>query len=442
MRDSSRRGWLLSLCVGAFALAGCEQVSALARGPVKESGAGPAQVQAAAVGAATPPAPSQPSAQQDQLLGKWCLRSLTATSVKTTSLDGSTWEFKHDGSYQYQGEIAQSGTWTLEPGKLTLTHVGAHELVELSAERMVLRRMSVDHDFHRDCGSEIARGRLAEKLRKTAAKGDWMMVQALLDDGADINLADPFDGKQRTALMTAAERGHAEVVKELLKRGAKVTTFDLDGHSVFDYARRRIPEVVTTLALHLPAPGSPDLPVLRKLPASNQCPTDYLEKALVCVHASALARPTLEDEYAAFAQGSPSATVASNPDMHAPEGEVALVAERSAKTDDRADPSRLDPGALSRPNGNPGSVGASSRATETRSTEGERRWAQVQDDIAASRAAQPAAERAADAQAYCESLREGIAEVRAGRETVSQDLGMSRSEYLAFIEAKYAQDCR
>lgn len=56
-----------------------------------------------------------------------------------------------------------------------------------------------------------------EELREAASAGDVAKVKTLLDQGADVNAANPYGG---TALTFAARRGNAEVVKLLLERGA------------------------------------------------------------------------------------------------------------------------------------------------------------------------------------------------------------------------------
>lgn len=58
-------------------------------------------------------------------------------------------------------------------------------------------------------------------------------VRLLLDRGADVRGS---DDRGRTALMIAAERGHASIVGELLKRGADLTAVDKAGKTAVDLA--------------------------------------------------------------------------------------------------------------------------------------------------------------------------------------------------------------
>ncbi|MBP9899979.1 MAG: ankyrin repeat domain-containing protein [Verrucomicrobiota bacterium] len=51
------------------------------------------------------------------------------------------------------------------------------------------------------------------------SSGDAVRVASMLDAGADINA---LDGHGQTALMNAAHKGHAEVVRLLSKRGANL----------------------------------------------------------------------------------------------------------------------------------------------------------------------------------------------------------------------------
>ena len=65
-----------------------------------------------------------------------------------------------------------------------------------------------------------------------AAAAPSAAVALLLDAGADPNLSASFD--QKSPLMLAASRGHAELVRQLLDGGADLFRLDRDGRSVFD----------------------------------------------------------------------------------------------------------------------------------------------------------------------------------------------------------------
>lgn len=64
---------------------------------------------------------------------------------------------------------------------------------------------------------------LNDQMWEAARKGDAAQVAALLDKGADVNAKFRYG---TTALFKAAERGHTEVVKLLLARGADATVRD------------------------------------------------------------------------------------------------------------------------------------------------------------------------------------------------------------------------
>jgi len=66
------------------------------------------------------------------------------------------------------------------------------------------------------------------ELRAAATRGDLAQVRALLDAGVDVNARTDYGA---TALSYAADKGHAQVVKLLLERGAEVDPEDTFYHS-------------------------------------------------------------------------------------------------------------------------------------------------------------------------------------------------------------------
>jgi uncharacterized protein len=73
-------------------------------------------------------------------------------------------------------------------------------------------------------------------LKEAARGGDLAKVVALLDAGADL---DQEDDGQNTALISASWHDHADVVRELLKRGAKTGHRNQDGYAGLDYGMER-----------------------------------------------------------------------------------------------------------------------------------------------------------------------------------------------------------
>ncbi len=76
---------------------------------------------------------------------------------------------------------------------------------------------------------------LNEPLAGAAADGDVTRVRSLLARGASPNAEGP-DGSF-TALIAAAENGHAEIVRLLLDRGADINRRDFEGKTALDRAR-------------------------------------------------------------------------------------------------------------------------------------------------------------------------------------------------------------
>jgi len=71
-------------------------------------------------------------------------------------------------------------------------------------------------------------------LTDAAGRGDTQMVMALLNQGVDVNEADP---NTMTALGMAAHQGHLETVRTLLEHGADPRITDINGMTPLDYAK-------------------------------------------------------------------------------------------------------------------------------------------------------------------------------------------------------------
>ena len=71
--------------------------------------------------------------------------------------------------------------------------------------------------------AQNSKAELNDKFWEAVRQGDLALVTSLLDQGADVNAKFRYGA---TALFKAAERGHTEIVKLLLARGADVTVKD------------------------------------------------------------------------------------------------------------------------------------------------------------------------------------------------------------------------
>jgi hypothetical protein len=71
-----------------------------------------------------------------------------------------------------------------------------------------------------------------EVFFRAARHGDVAGIDRALDAGARVNVAAPIDGK--TALFRAAVFGHADAVRELLKRGADAAARGNDGKTALE----------------------------------------------------------------------------------------------------------------------------------------------------------------------------------------------------------------
>ncbi|HEX3230645.1 MAG TPA: ankyrin repeat domain-containing protein, partial [Pyrinomonadaceae bacterium] len=71
--------------------------------------------------------------------------------------------------------------------------------------------------------AQASKQELNDQFWEAVRQGDLAAVTALLDKGADVNAKFRYGA---TALFKAAERGHTEIVKLLLARGADVKVKD------------------------------------------------------------------------------------------------------------------------------------------------------------------------------------------------------------------------
>src|SRR5437868_9900248 len=116
-------------------------------------------------------------------------------------------------------------------------------------------------------------------LMRAACHGHKQMVRALLDHGANPNLArnDKF-----TALALAAFFGHTETVETLIDRGARTEIVTRCGTSAHMWAKARtFVEVAQCLELHTPSPRTIPTPIApRTKPAPAPPPTPLVVKTL------------------------------------------------------------------------------------------------------------------------------------------------------------------
>lgn len=418
--------------------AGCGAKQDAVEGPANAVAAPPTEIDQPAAA----PAPSR----EQQLVGHWCLRTLTMSGSNRSELDGSAWDFAADGTYRYDAEILQRGTWTLSSGQLSLTNVGDHEVVELGAERMVLRRGGVDMTFHHDCGSEVDAARRVQALRKAASKGDAAMIKALLDQGLDVNAVDRLSSYKRTPLLAAVADAQIDAVKQLLARGANVYAVDADGKNAFEaaLATSKAPELLPLLTAKLAKPASTKRPAFVALPESGMCAAGYVAVRGVCVHIDALLRQDLLAQIEAFKRGgaSPSLAVAeAEPPPAQPEAQSAASGELG-----------LDPAALMDHSGRwRNSASANAAASTGASTDSARQrdeassWSDTSDDRPArapSNRSRPVDEAALEKD-LCAIAKEAIEKSRRGElDEQARMLGITPEEHQARLQQNYDGACR
>jgi hypothetical protein len=91
-------------------------------------------------------------------------------------------------------------------------------------------------------GSLLAMESLDDQLLRAAGQGNYFMVQALLNQGANVNAKEANVGPNlgqtggQTPLMLASENGHENIVSLLIKNGADLNARDLSGYTALEVA--------------------------------------------------------------------------------------------------------------------------------------------------------------------------------------------------------------
>jgi outer membrane protein assembly factor BamB len=138
------------------------------------------------------------------------------------------------------------------------------------------------------CGAASPADDLGEELRRAAKAGDAAAVEALLSRGADVNAKTPYGA---TALSFAADKGHAEVVRVLLKHKAAVDVQDTFYQATpMSWAYMRGHADVLKLLVEAGAPGADEYlriaagagkaPLVRAVLETGKVKQEGLDKAL------------------------------------------------------------------------------------------------------------------------------------------------------------------
>ena len=86
-------------------------------------------------------------------------------------------------------------------------------------------------------------------LMYASEKGHTEIVRLLLQRGAGVNAKTKFDG-YKTALSKASEKGHTEIVRMLIEKGADVNIKSNDGNTALQYAIKQGHTEIEQLLIH------------------------------------------------------------------------------------------------------------------------------------------------------------------------------------------------
>jgi hypothetical protein len=169
---------------------------------------------------------SEPKAAEtaavDPLLGSWCMQAEAPSATAKRVLGGSKWELRADGTYGYAFKWHRwDEPWTRSGSTLNLGKLGAHQIVELSASKLVLSQGAAHKYFGRDCGEDYAKAELLRQLVDAAENAASTKVEELLGRGADLNGIDTLGVFEQTALIAAVRAHDLAMVTLLLGRAAR-----------------------------------------------------------------------------------------------------------------------------------------------------------------------------------------------------------------------------
>lgn len=158
----------------------------------------------------------------DPLLGAWCQQSQSASADGPRVLAGSKWELRADGTYSYAFKWNRwDERWSRSGDALSFGKLGAHQIVQLRQDAMILSQGALHRYFGRDCGPEYAKADLVHQLVGAAESAAPNKVEQLLKAGASIDGIDTFGVLEQTALIAAVRAHDLPMVKLLLGRGAR-----------------------------------------------------------------------------------------------------------------------------------------------------------------------------------------------------------------------------
>ncbi len=168
-----------------------------------------------------------------QITGSWCFYEQSA--LGNTVEEKVDIDFQNDATYVWkEGFFEQTGSWRIADNRLEMSDVGSHQVLELNANQITLKRGSVMKLRKGNCDAKAFSDQDITRFHNAASTGEDGVIRDYLERGIDIDVVDWNRGD--TALIKAAKFCQVPIAKQLLDQGADKEIKNEKGKRAIDYA--------------------------------------------------------------------------------------------------------------------------------------------------------------------------------------------------------------